>query len=304
MISLTYCLYFVRQYVNYSNVTLKEGGKQDDVLISSGEDIEAKINAQVLSVPECGECQSCLDDSCHKLCESRMEKREELIERERKRLAKGGGKKGKKRKHDVSKSKPKLKSTKIATGGKKKMMKKANGVMAPRVTSQGNKRMSIPDALFPEFCRRIGAHGTGERMKLINAFVEEHPSISVRQVTIKFSEITTRTMPSWMPVPEKKGRAFMFYLRGRFYHLLPEDERPENWQKYAEEDEALFKQEQLQKEKEKKQKDQKMKVMMEEAKSAQNSEAEDAGVVEAEPVEDGDDSDGEHLKKKQKVEGN
>jgi len=288
------CFRVVQQYVNYSNITLKEGGKRDDVLIASGEDVEAKINAEILSVPECGECQSCLDDSCHKLCEDRMDKREELIKHEMKRLAKGGGKKSsKKRKHDAIKT-PKPKPTKSLTG-KKKMVKKANGMLAPRVTSLGNKRMAIPDELFPDFCRRIGAHGTGERMKLINTFVDEHPAISVRQVTIKFSEVTTRTMPSWMPVPEKKGRAFMFYLRGRFYHLLPENERPENWQKYAEEDEALYKEEKLKKEKDKKQKDQKMKVMIDEAKSAPTSEAEStlAG--------DGD-SDGEPLKQKRKIE--
>ena len=222
-----------------------------------------------------------------------MDKREELFQREMKRLAKGGGKKtSKKRKHDATKTSNKPKATKGLTPGKRKMVKKANGVLAPRVTSLGNKRMSIPDELFPDFCRRIGADGTGERMKLINAFVDEHPAISVRQVTIKFSEVTTRTMPSWMPVPEKKGRAFVFYLRPRYYHLLPENERPENWQKYAEEDEVLYKQEQLEKEKEKEQKDQKMKVMME-AKSAPTSEAESAM----------DDSDDEPLKKKQKIEG-
>ena len=286
--------------MNYSNVTLKEGGKVDDPLITSGEDIEAKINADVLKVPECGECQACLDDSCHKLCDQRMEARKKLLRAEAKRLAKGGGKRGsKKRKHEATQN-PKPKSSKSPPPtGKRKMMKKANGVLTPRVTSQGNKRMSIPDELFPDFCRRIGAHGTGERMKLINGFVEAHPSISVRQVTMKFSEITTRTMPSWMPVPEKKGRAFMFYLRPRFYHLLPEDERPENWQKHASDDEVLWKEEKLQKEKEKNQKDEKMKSMIEDSgKSAPASEAE--SVVEAELAED--DSVGEPPKKKGKVE--
>lgn len=84
----------------------------------------------------------------------------------------------------------------------------------------------------------------------------------------------------------------MFYLRGRFYHLLPENDRPENWQKYAEEDEVLFQEEEQQKEKEKKLKDQSLK-MMKEAKSAPTSEAESA-------VADGD-SDGEPLTKKGKT---
>jgi hypothetical protein len=224
-----------------------------------------------------------------------MDKREELIKREAKRLAKGGGKKTTKKRKLAATKGSGPKSGKGLTGAKK-MMKKPGGGMKPRVTSQGNKRMSIPDELFPDFCRRIGAHGTGERMKLINTFVEEYPHISVRQVTIKFQEVTTRTMPSWMPVPEKKGRAFMFYLRGRFYPLLPENERPANWEKYAAEDEALFKEEQVKKEQEKKQKDQKMKAMIE-SKSAQNSEAESA----VDSVSQDGDSDGEPLKKKGKV---
>ncbi len=147
-----------------------------------------------------------MDDSCHKLCESRLAKREELIKREMKRIAKGGGKKtSKKRKHDATKG-PKPKLTAGKSLGTRKPLKKPNG--APRVTSLGNKRMSIPDEQFPEFCRRIGARGTGERMKLINAFVDENPEVSTRQVTIKFSEITTRKMPSWMS-EKPKGKAFM-----------------------------------------------------------------------------------------------
>jgi hypothetical protein len=127
-------------------------------------------------------------------------------------------------------------------------------------------------------------------MKLINAFVDENPEVSTRQVTIKFSEITTRKMPSWMS-EKPKGKAFMFYLRGRFYHLLPENERPENWEKYAAEDELLWKEEKRQ-QKEKKEKAQSTKAVTE-AKSAPTSETENVS-VEAE-------SDGEPLKKKGKV---
>lgn len=276
--------------MNYSHITLKAGGPAEDDAPASGEDIEAKINAAVLRVPECGECQSCLDDSSRKLCAKRMKARAELIQIEMKRMKESrakGGKGSKKRKPSSKSAKPK---TTTAPTGKKKMMKKANGVLAPRVTSQGNKRMSIPDELLPEFCRRIGAHGTGERMKLINTFVEEHPDISVRQVTMKFSDITTRTLPSWVPPPEKKsGRSFVFYLRARFYHLLLENERPNDWEKLAEEDEALWKQEQLEKKKEEEQKEEKIKVLMEDSTAkSQTSEVESVSdmVVEAELIDD------------------
>ena len=47
------------------------------------------------------------------------------------------------------------------------------------------------------------------------------------------------------PEPEKKqGRAFMFYLRPKFYKYLPPDERPNDWEKYAAEDEIKWRQEQ------------------------------------------------------------
>mmetsp|Transcript_22103 Transcript_22103/g.22407 ORF Transcript_22103/g.22407 Transcript_22103/m.22407 type:complete len:114 (+) Transcript_22103:2315-2656(+) len=45
------------------------------------------------------------------------------------------------------------------------------------------------------FCRRIGPYGTGERMKLINQFAEEHPETSIRQITIKLGEITCKEPP-------------------------------------------------------------------------------------------------------------
>jgi hypothetical protein len=287
--------------VNYSHITLKAGGPSEEDAPASGEDIEAKINAAVLRVPECGECEPCQDNSSRKLCAKRMKARMELIQIEMKRMkesrAKGG--KGSKKRKSPAKSPAKSVKPKVATAptAKKKMMKKANGVLAPRVTSQGNKRMSIPDELLPDFCRRIGANGTGERMKLINTFVEEYPDISVRQVTMKFSDITTKTLPSWIPPPEKKsGRSFMFYLRARHYHLLPENERPNDWEKLAEEDELLWKQEQLEKKKEKEQKEEKIKVLMEDSTAkSQISEIDSVSdiVVEAELVDDGAENEDE-----------
>jgi hypothetical protein len=106
--------------------------------------------------------------------------------------------------------------------------------------------MSIPDELLPEFCRRISARGTSDRNKLINDFVVDHPSISVRQVTMKFVESVVRERPACVPdepIPKiagKKGRVFVFYLRPRCYKYLPESERPDGWEKYAEEDEIAY----------------------------------------------------------------
>lgn len=134
-----------------------------------------------------------------------------------------------------------------ATGGtmkSPKMIKTPDGQLKPRITSQGNKRMSIPDEDFPEFCRRIGAHGTGERMKLINQFVDEHPTTSIRQVTLTLGRITCKDPPACVDMTGIKVRPFMFYLRPRFYKHLPPSDRPKDWERFAEEDEQKWKDEQ------------------------------------------------------------
>lgn len=240
--------------MNYSSITLKapKETKEEPPEMENGE-LEARINKGVLQVPECGQCKNCTEKTdTRKLCERRLETRKQLIAAETKVIFKSfkeDKKNGKKRKIEPSTFHA-PKKMKLSTGLKKvpKLMKNSSGQLKPRVTSQGNKRMSIPDDLFPGFCRRIGADGTGERMKLINQFAEENPTVSVRQVTLRLGEITTKDMPGCVTPKErekKAGRAFMFYLRPRYYkHLLPED-RPAGWEKYAEEDERKFDVEQL-----------------------------------------------------------
>lgn len=272
------------QYVNYSNITLKAGGPHSgnpgsvmNGVIEKAVDIEAKINPLILRIPECGECSHCLDKKSRKLCIKRQEVRKGLLEAEPKmefssmpsemngecngpKIKKGS----KKRKFDGSPSVDGSRKGSILQNPKKK--KKLSSTFTNRVTSLGNKRMSIPDELLPEFCRMIGATGTNERVRVINQFALEHPETSVRQVTFKFSEVTTRTLPGCVPEQEKKGgRAFMFYLRPRYYHLLPEGERPNDWEKYAQEDEILWKEEQRAEAIEKTKKEQKIRDMMEEA---------------------------------------
>lgn len=255
-------------------------------------DVESKINAAVLRVPLCGMCQSCIDESSRKLCDNRLEVRNELFAVESKKLKEAEPKvhlgQVLKQEHIKDANVSDRMDKKEPAPKKKKTIKKANGVMTARVTSQGNKRMSIPDELFPEFCHRIGASGTSERMKLINKFAEDNPSISVRQVTMKFSDITTRTLPGCVPPPEKKsGRAFLFFLRPRYYNSLSESERPDDWEKYAHEDDVLWKEEKRQEEEEKQLREKKVKGMMEDA-AAKSGDAVNA--AEALPVENADDN--------------
>jgi hypothetical protein len=257
--------------VNYSNITLKAGGpalagkdEKTGQTVQDGVNLEARINPAVLRVPACRQCANCLNSNT-KLCFERLEIRNRLLKEEEDRLNeilnKAEKKKSKKRKAEPSpkKLKPSVQLPPAASAEsklkkpKQLMMKKPDGQLKIRVTSQGNKRMTIPDELFPDFCHRIGAEGTGERMKLINQFVEENPTISVRQVTMRLAEITTRDRPECISASERKGgRAFIFYLRPCFYKHLPPDERPEGWEKYAAEDERLLEEEKQRKREDKK----------------------------------------------------
>lgn len=269
------------QYVNYSNITLR-GGTPDTCLfevlpeLESGE-IEARISRAILKRQECGQCESCVHKGTpRKLCVKRLETRNHLIAAEARKIRKAKGLAGKglvlcdkllgavgnngtsttestdnnnkKRKIDTpgSSSQPAPKKVKMddEANATPKMIKTADGQMKPRITSQGNKRMSIPDEDFPEFCRRIGAYGTGERMKLINQFVEEYPTTSIRQVTITLGSITSKEPPACIDMTGRKIRPFMFYLRPRFYKYLPPDDRPKNWERFAEEDDQKWMEEQ------------------------------------------------------------
>jgi len=249
-------------------------------------DIEVKINQAVLRVPECGVCPACTEKSARrKLCKDRMEVRERLMSGVFKKVPivePAKPKKMKKRKAESTPTPTPKKNSKkgsVATSSTKGsisngvttkkapklMMKQPNGQLKPRITSNGNKRMAIPDDLFPLFCRRIGAEGTHERVNLINNFAEEHPTISIRQLTIRFSEITQRDRPSVVPREEKQpgqGRKFMFYLRPRFYSKLSPAERPEGWEEAAAEDELKWREEKKKAESEKIEKQEKLKDMM------------------------------------------
>jgi hypothetical protein len=268
------------QYINYSNITLKgpagsaaqngEEKKQLEVLpeIESGE-MEAKVSKRILLVPECGHCENCNGKSggIRKLCLKRLEARKRLVAEETAALEKIHGIKrptiipktnAKKRKFsgdDDEGSKKKIKkalSSNESSGltrkrsrssnslSKPKVKVDENGIVKKHVTSLGNKKMAVPDDALPMLCGMIGAKGTGERMKVINEFAARHPTVSVRQATIKVAEITVREPPACVDLTGVKLRAFMFYLRPAFYKYLPPEERPENWEKYAEDDEAKY----------------------------------------------------------------
>jgi hypothetical protein len=281
------------QYVNYSNITLRAGGVNaketkdslDVTRRANAEDVESRINPQILKVPECGQCLPCTDRTSRKLCVRRLETRNKLLFAQNKKLE-GELKKGSKDTSSLPAASTATAATAHTTTKKRKAAeiaspKKGPGAKAlnlgpaadaaksklvkkkPRITSQGNKRMSIPDELLPDFCNRIGAGGTAERMKIINKFVEDYPDVSVRQVTFKFAEITTKDCPPGITPPEKKsGRAFQFYLRPRLYYILSPEDRPTDWERLMKADELLWVKEVDARDKEEKEKDQKMKQMM------------------------------------------
>jgi hypothetical protein len=268
------------QYVNYSHITLKAGGQHitagGTLTDIDGVDMESYVNQRVLSTRPCGECKYCIDPKSNVLCVERQRVRSELIAefnqkiREMAKNGTGGKKKNGEKSNEMA-SLPRKRSReesglgKSVNGSKEKssVFKKK---ISPPGNPLGNKRMSVPDELLPDFCRRIGAHGTRKRMPTINAFVKDHPEVSIRQVTFKFADITTKDLPGCIPKPEKpkgKGRAFTFFLRPRFYHLIPENERPPEWEKYAKEDEILWEEECLKKKEDEDRKDKNLKDMME-----------------------------------------
>jgi len=310
------------QYVNYSHITLKAGGGHitaDGTMTDvNGYDMEAFVNKKVLAVKECGECNPCCDRKTRKLCLKRQEMRKKMIVEYNLLL-----------KDCVSKAKNNIIKSSIAVGNSKKDKhtwprnkriredsvtekpgKTGNSAtfkkkISPPGNPLGNKRMSVPDELLPDFCKRIGASGTRKRMDTINEFVKDHPSVSIRQVTFKFAEITTKSLPECIPKPEKpkgKGRAFTFFLRPRFYHLLLPEQRPDDWEKYATQDELLWKEECQKAKEEKEKKDQKMKDMMGGPdESVENNSIDGRSITPVPPIDDDETEDDEPVKKKGKA---
>lgn len=276
------------QYVNYSHITLKAGGQhitRNGLLANlDGVDLETYIGPAILSVPECGSCPSCKDVNITKLCVKRMEMRTKMIAEYDEKMKEKAAKlpqlnvpeeNGGKDKKENAKPGPKKRSIEESSRGDAVDPANSDSIAAKKKISPpgnplGNKRMAVPDELLPDFCRRIGANGTRKRMDTINDFVKAHPAVSIRQVTFKFAEISTKDRPACVPMPEKpkgKGRAFTFYLRPRFYHLLPPDERPPEWEKYSKEDEVLWKEECAKLVEETKAKEEQMKSMMKKSPS-------------------------------------
>jgi len=271
------------QYVNYSHITLKAGGNQitnGGILADiDGVDMEAYVNKHVLAVPECGECNACCDSKARKLCAKRQEvRKQKLIEFDKKVkewAMKNGNKVTDKAERDKRERQYWPRKRDSAGSSKPNGNNPLKSKVSPPGNPLGNKRMAVANEVIPDFCKRISANGTRKRMQIINEFVRDHPEASNRQVTFKFSELTTKDRPACIAKPEKpkgKGRAITFYLRPRFYHMLPEEQRPKDWETYANEDELKWKEERRKEKELKDLKVQQMKDMMADSSSRQISE--------------------------------
>lgn len=259
------------QYVNYSHITLKAGGPRAGLNRSGngyGVDLEARINAHALAIPECGECKFCLDPNTRKMCAKRRDVRRDLIEEEMIRVPVQQPIEAEAKISKPSSSTYKPVKERKKPGRKKgwnKAIESSPGYTKPKGASKGSIPMSLPERLLPEFCRRITANGTNQRMDVINGFTKDHPETSARQATIKFTELTTKDKPSCVPPPPKKigkGRSITFYVRPRYYHMLPEEERPSGWEESAQADESLWQEEREAKANAKAASDQKMRAMV------------------------------------------
>lgn len=256
------CIIRGDQYVNYSHITLKAGGQHitndGDYAEMDGVDVEAYVNKHVMATPECGKCAKFTDPTkARKLCVKRLEARKEKIAEfdvKVREWFKTNAHKVKKKdsKDNTRQYWPRKRDSAGSSSTKNKGISVLKTKVSPPGNPLGNKRMAVSEKLIPDFCRRISANGTRKRMDTINAFVKDHPEASIRQVTFKFADLTTKDRPECIPKPEKpkgKGRAFTFYLRPRFYHMLPEEDRPKDWERFAKEDDLKW-QEECRKEKE------------------------------------------------------
>ena len=248
------------QYVNFSSINLKANGH-----LSSK--VEEEINAGILKVPKCGRCEHCTNDQSYKLCVDRQKVRDALLEEAEKKYAHTASKGTSNADTNKSKPGPKAKRAIDSISGpstkqpRKSLpgMGKAHGSGGSRL---GSKPMAVPKELISVLVHRISINGTDRRIKLIDEFVKDYPDTSNRQVTFKVTELTTKDKPACAPDPKRRdgpGRAVHYYLRPRFYHMLPEADRPEGWEKYAKEDELAW-QEEVRKEEEEKAKKKKEKA--------------------------------------------
>ena len=159
--------------------------------------MEAYVNRAVLSVPECGECSSCTDNKVRKLCTKRLEVREEKIKEfdiKIREWVKSGAKRTKPIEQDKITYWPRKRGSDAF--GKPPAQAKDKGTsvfkkrMSPPGNPLGNKKMVVPKELIPALCRRISANGTRKRMDVIQQFSKDNPSVSIRQVTFKFADLT------------------------------------------------------------------------------------------------------------------
>ena len=165
---------------------------------------------------------------------------------------------------------------------------------------KGSVAQLIPDSLIPELCRKISANGTRLRDEIIKQFTSDHPEASIRQCLIKFQELTTKFKPDCVPQPEKAaGRAWVFFLRPRFYHLLEESERPNGWEAAAAADEELYAKECVEKEAAEEQ--QKANNNLGLNKAAADCDDDDTSNVYASTIGSDDDSIGEPPSKKTRM---
>ena len=308
---------------------MNEDGTGGGVDVEKGVIVEAKINPLILRIPECGECKNCLGVGIPtKLCLKRMHARARLIKEalaDPTLTARANAKRklaaldGTKEKDGITKlpytgkkkgPKPKIKDNDGSTpdnskeakmGGKKSPI---GGGTSGRGNPLGNKRMSVPEELVPDLCRRIGPQGTNKRMQVITDFAKDHPETSVRQVTFKFAELVTKVLPACVPPPEKRfGRAVNFYLRPRFYHYLPAEQRPKDWEKSAKEDEIAWKEECEAMAKAKANKDRQVRELMEGSTRSQQDEESEAMDISSQLSADfGETNDGDETEEEEEDE--
>ena len=307
------------QGINLNHISLKNGGPRAGLKSSKGYgvELEERINSSVLRIPECGECQVsgffflasqfiiahstelyihpqyCLNENFAQLCANRRRVRHTMIQQEMLTLPTPEPLQFEESLIDVDHLPKERKKPGRRKGWSKAM---AESGSKSKGHGKGSVAQVIPAALIPELCRKITANGTRLRDEIIKQFTSDHPEASIRQCLIKFQELTTKYKPDCVPQPEKaSGRAWVFFLRPRFYHLLEESERPNGWEAAAAVDEELYAKECVEKAAEEQQKSN-----LDLNKTADNDD-DDTSNVYASTIGSDDDSITEPLSKKTRV---
>ena len=104
------------------------------------------------------------------------------------------------------------------------------------------KTLRVTQEHWGELAIAIGPGGTNHRKEIISAFYANHTETSERQINELYGSMVVRQKPECIPPHEKpsNNKQMWHYLRPHFYSLIPEDQRPPNYEELAAADKLVY----------------------------------------------------------------